>query len=224
MYHPTELANALTPTSWFYSLYTHTSSNQNHRDYPSRLEISFLLDSGASISVINHPTYITTAKLLNIKQNNLHNSSKTLTVANQTEDPTLHYVTITLNTTIEDESRQFTISFAVADIKYNILGTHFSEENIQNITIHDFLLQFKHHSRVYTNYAEFTSLLSKDYPYFFYIYRINSKTQIRLRPNSSKIAHFPINNYYNLHFSTTPHKQFFPQFLILIFVKISYKF
>ena len=28
MYHPTEMANALTPTSWFYSLYTHTSSNQ----------------------------------------------------------------------------------------------------------------------------------------------------------------------------------------------------
>ena len=45
---------------------------------------------------------------------------------------------------------------------------------------------------------------------FFYIYRINSKTQTRLKPNSSKIAHFPINNYYNLHFSTTPHKQFFP--------------
>ena len=55
-----------------------------------------------------------------------------------------------------------------------------------------------------------TSLLSKDYPYFSYIYRINSKTQIRLKPNSSKIALFPINNYYNLHFSTTPQQQFFP--------------
>ena len=47
MYHPTELANALTPTSWFYSLYTHTSSNQNHRDYPSTLRdlnfFSFLI-------------------------------------------------------------------------------------------------------------------------------------------------------------------------------------
>ena len=123
MYHPTEMANALTPTSWFYSLYTHTPSNQNHRDYPSRLEISFLLDSGASISVLNHPTYITIAKLLNIKQTSPHNSSKTLTVANQTEFPILHYITITLNTTIEDNSRQFTIPFAVADIKYNILGT-----------------------------------------------------------------------------------------------------
>ena len=100
-----KMANALTPTSWFYSLYTHTSSNQNHRDYPSRLEISFLLDSGASISVLNHPTYITIAKLLNIKQNIPHNSSKTLTVANQTEVLILHYITITLNTTIEDDSR-----------------------------------------------------------------------------------------------------------------------
>ena len=212
MYQPTEMGNALIPTSWFYSLYTHTSSNQNHCDYPSRLEISFLLDSGASISVLNHPTYITIAKLLNIKQNPPHNSSKTLTVANQTEVPILHYITITLNTTIEDNSRQFTIPFAVADIKYNILGTPFFEENIQNINIQDFTLQFKHHSRVYPNYAKFTSLLSKDFPYFSYDYRMNSKTQIRSKPNSSKIAHFPFNNYYNLHFSTIPQKQFFPTF------------
>ena len=122
----------------------------------------------------------------------------------------VHYITITLNTTIEDNSRQFTIPFAVADTKYIILGTPFFEENIQNINIQDFTLQFKHHSRVYPNFAKFTSLLSKDYSYFSCIYRINSKTQIRLKPNSSKIAHFPINNYYNLHFSTTPQKQFFP--------------
>ena len=210
MYHPTKMANALTPTSWLHSLYTHKSANQNHRDYPSRLEISFLLDSGASTSVLNHPTYITIAKLPNITQNPPHNSSKTLTVANQTEVPILHYITITLNTTIEGDSRQFTIPFAVADIKNNILGTPFFEEKIQNINIQDFTLQFKHHSRVYPNYAKFTSSLSKDYPYFSYIFRINFKTQIRLKPNSSKIAHFPFNNYYNLHFSTTPQKQFFP--------------
>ena len=210
MYHPTEMANTLTPTSWFYSLHTHTSSNQNHRDYPSRLEISLLLDSGASISVLNRPTYLTIAKLLNIKQNPPQNSSKTLTVANQTEVPVLHYITITLKTTVEDNSRQFTIQFGVADFKYNILGTPFFEENIQNINIQDFILQFKHHSREYPNSAKFTSLLSKDYTYSSYIYRINSKTQIRLKPNSSEIAHFPIFNYYNLHFSTTPQKQFFP--------------
>ena len=43
-----------------------------------------------------------------------------------------------------------------------------------------------------------------------YIHRINSRTQIRFHPNSSKIAHFPIKSYYNIHFATTPKNQFFP--------------
>ena len=101
-------------------------------------------DSGASISVLNYPTYVTIAKLLNIKQNNTLDPPKTLTVANQTKVPILHCVTTTSNTTIEDDSRQFTILFAVADIMYNILGTPFFEENIQNINKQGFTLQFKH--------------------------------------------------------------------------------
>ena len=40
MYHPTEIANALTPTS-FYSLYLYTPERYNDNDLPSRLEISF---------------------------------------------------------------------------------------------------------------------------------------------------------------------------------------
>ena len=69
MYHPTALANAVTPTSWFYTLYVHEPSNIIQRDNPSRLEIAFLLDSGASISVLNYPTYITLTKLLDIRPN-----------------------------------------------------------------------------------------------------------------------------------------------------------
>ena len=84
---------------------------------------------------MNNPTYVTIAKLLNVKQNNTLNSSKTLTVANQTEVPILHGVTITLNTAIEDDFRQFAIPFAVADMNYKILGTPFFEEKIQNLNI-----------------------------------------------------------------------------------------
>ena len=58
MYHPTEMANSLTPTSWFYFLYCHTPLNQSQRDLPSRLTFSILLDSGASISALNYPAYI----------------------------------------------------------------------------------------------------------------------------------------------------------------------
>ena len=57
----------------------------------------------------------------------------------------------TINTTKEDDSRQFTIYFAVAGKKYNILGTPFFEEYIQNIKIQDFTLQFKHQSIVHPN-------------------------------------------------------------------------
>ena len=76
MYPPNELANAVTPTRWLYSLYTHTPSNPIQRDDPSKTKISFRLDSGASLSVLNYPTYVTIAKPLNIKQN------KTLTPHN----------------------------------------------------------------------------------------------------------------------------------------------
>ena len=108
--------------------------------------ISF--DSGASISVLNYPTYITLIKLLDIRPNHTSDigpphPSKTLTVANQTEVPILHYANIILNTTTDDNCRYFSVPFAVADIKYNILGTHFFEENIQNINIQDSTLEFK---------------------------------------------------------------------------------
>ena len=171
MHHPTAMANAVTPTSWFYTLYVHTPSSIVQRDNPSRLEIAFLLDSGASISVLNYPTYITLTKLLDIRPNHTSDvgptrNSKTLTVANQTEVPILHYANIILNTTIDEDSRYFSVPFAVADIKYNILGTPFFEDNIQNINIQDFTLEFKYQSKTHPNYAKFTTLLSKDYPYF----------------------------------------------------------
>ena len=85
MYHPTAMANAVTPTSWFCTLYVLTPSSIVQRDNPSRLEIAFLLDSGASISVLNYPTYITLTKLLDIRSNHTSDvgptrNSKTLTV------------------------------------------------------------------------------------------------------------------------------------------------
>ena len=215
MYHPTAMANAVTPTSWFYTLYFHTPSSITQRDNPSRLQIAFLLDSGASIFVLTYPTYITLTKLLEIRPNHTsdigpNQTLKTLNVANQTEVPILHYANIILNNTIDDNSRYFSVPFAVADIKYNILGTPFFEDNKQNINIQYFTLEFKYQSKIHPNYAKFTTLLSKDYPYFSYIYRINSKTQRRSKHKSSKIAHFLMKIYHNFHFATTQQNHFFP--------------
>ena len=116
--------------------------------------------------MLNYPTYITLTKLfLDIRPNHTsdigpHHTSKTLTVANQTEVPILHYANIILNTTIDDKSRYFSVPFAVADIKYNILGTLFFEDKIQNINIQDFTLEIKCQSQTHPNYAKFTTLLT----------------------------------------------------------------
>ena len=152
MYHPTAVANAVTPTSWFYTLYVHTPSSIVQKGNPSRLEIAFLLDSSASISVLNYPTYITLTELLYIRPNPTSDigpphTLKTLTVANQTEVPILHYANTILNTTFDDTSRFFSVPFAVADFKYNILGTPFFEVIVQNINKQDFTLEFKYQSK-----------------------------------------------------------------------------
>ena len=116
MYHPTEMTNAATPTSWFYYLYTHTPLNQSQHDFTSKLEISILLDSGASVSFQTIPPMLPLQNFLILNKR-------------------IHLT----NTTIEDDSRQFIIPFVVADIKYNILGTPFFEEYTQNINTQDIL-------------------------------------------------------------------------------------
>ena len=65
----------------------------------------------------------------------------------------LCYAILILNTTIDDNSRYFSVPFAVADIKYNILGTPFFEDNIQNTNIQEFRLEFKYQSKTHPNYA-----------------------------------------------------------------------
>ena len=138
------------------------------------MEIAFFLDSGASISVLNYPSYITHTKFLDIRPNHTSDvgptqNSKILTVANQTEVPILHYANIILNSTIDENSRYFSVPLAVADIKYNIPGTAFFDDKIQNINIQNFTLEFKYQSKTHPNYAKFTTLLSKEYPNFSYI-------------------------------------------------------
>ena len=74
--------------------------------------------------MLNYPTYITLAKLLDIRPNHFSDigpphTSKTLTVANQTDVPILHYANIIsmMQILIDDTSRYFSVPFAVADIK-----------------------------------------------------------------------------------------------------------
>ena len=87
------------------------------------------------ISVLNLATFHVISKQLNINvSTNLQNKrAKTLTVATQTEVPIIHYISMTCFTEVNHQTRSFNIDFAVANIKYNILGTPFFKKHIQNI-------------------------------------------------------------------------------------------
>ena len=61
----TEIANTITPYSWFYPLYIHAFERKDNT-LPSKLKILFLLDTGASFSILNLPTFHVIAKQLNL--------------------------------------------------------------------------------------------------------------------------------------------------------------
>ena len=176
------------------------------------MEISFLLDTGASISVLNLPTFYVIAKQLNLNvPKDIENKrAKTLTVANQTEVPIIHYISMTCFTEVNHQNRSFNIEFAVANIKYNILGAPFFERYIQNIDFKQNIMTFKEqHPKLPIN-TKFSTFTEKDYPYISYIYTIKCKEPIHFKPRSGKTIHFPIKNYLNLQFQLKDNTKFYP--------------
>ena len=102
------------------------------------LEIDFLLDSGATLSLLNEDTWN------EIKYSNsdihLERANKTLTAAKNTTIET--FGTITLNVTPDRISNNrnkiqhnFNIHFYVTQCNHNILGTPFFKEYIETINV-----------------------------------------------------------------------------------------
>ena len=211
----TEIANTITPYSWFYVLYVHASERKDNI-LPSKEEILFLLDTGASISVLNLPSFNVIAKQLNINvPKNIENKiGKTLTVANQTEVPIIHYVSMTCSTEVNNQNRSFNIKFAVAKIKYNILGAPFFKRNIQNIDFQQIFMTYKDQYLKLPTKTHFSTFTDKDYPFISYIYTIKCKEPIHFKPRSGKTIHFPITN---LHFELEDSTKFYPSNLYTYF-------
>ena len=189
-----------------------TSSELNDNILPSKLEILFLLDSGASISVLNLPTFhvIATQLGLNVPKNIENKRAKTLTVANQTEVPTIHYISMTCFTEVNHQNRSSNIKFAVAKIKYNILGAPFFKKNIQNVDFQQNIMTYKEQHPKFPAKTPFSTFTEKDYPYISYICTIKCKEPIHFKPRSGKTKHFPIKNYFNLHFELEDNTKCYP--------------
>ena len=195
----------------FYPLYVHSSEGKDEI-LPSKLEILFLLDTGASISVLNLPTFHVVAKQLNLNvlKNNENKRAKTLTVANQTGVPKIHYFSMTCFTEVNHQNRSFNIEFAVANLKNIILGTPFFEKNVQNLDFQQNIMTYKKQHPKLPTKTQFSTFTEKDYPYISYICTIRCKEPIHFKPKSGKTIHFPINNHLNLHFELEDDTNFYP--------------
>ena len=117
---------------------------------------------------------------------------------------------MTCFTEVNHQNRSFNIDFAVANIKYNILGTPFFKRHFQNIDFQQNIMTYKEqHSKLPTK-TNFSTFTEKDYPYISYIYTNKCKEQTHSKPRSGKTIHFPIKNYLNLHFELEDNTKLYP--------------
>ena len=117
--------------TWILPMYQYQKFEQDFTKQKPMLEIDFLLDSGATLNLLNEDTWN------EIKYNNpemiLDKASKTLTAANNTKIDTFGTVTLNLTPDRISNSRNkpqnnFCIHFYVTQCNHNILGTPFFKE------------------------------------------------------------------------------------------------
>ena len=143
------------------------------------------------MSVLNLPTFHVISKQLNLNiPTNIENKrAKTLTVANQTEVPILHYISMTCFTEVNHSNRSFSIDFAVANVKYNTLGTPFFKRHIRNIGFQQKIMTYKEkHSKLPTK-THFSTFTEKHYLYIWMFHTfilLNVKNQFTLNQDQAK--------------------------------------
>ena len=158
------------------------------------LEIDFLLDSGATLNLINEDTWN------EIQYNNpeihLERANKTLTAANNTTIETLGTITLNLTTDRVSNNRNklqhnFNIHFYITKCNHNILGTPFFKEYIETINVNTNKLTINT-STILDNDITFFMNSTKGYPYYSRLYPIFNKETIYLDREQNKCITFPI--------------------------------
>ena len=158
------------------------------------MEIDFLLDSGATLNLLNEDIWN------EIKYNNsdihLERANKRLTAANNTTIET--FGTITLNLTPDSISNNrnktqhnFNIHFYVTQCNHNILGTPFFKEYIETINVNTNKLTINTNT-ILDNDITFFMNSTKGYPYYSRLYPIYNKESIYLEKEQHRCITFPI--------------------------------
>ena len=175
-------------------MYQCTEFEQEFTKQKTILEIDFLLDSGATLSLLNEVTWN------EIKYNNpdihLERANKTSTAANNTTIET--FGTVTLNLTPDRTSNNrnkpqhnFNIYFYVTQCNHKILGTPFFKYYIETINVNTNKLTIKTNT-IIDNDITFFMNSTKGYPYYSRLYPIFNKELIYFERDQHKCITFPI--------------------------------
>ena len=111
-----------------------------------------------------------------------HDTSITLTIANQSEVSNEQYVSVPCFSSIQTRSEYLLIYFALYDIK----SIPFFERYIQNISIPDFFMHFKRSFNDQPTIALFTTLIEKNLTFISFKNQISSGNQPTLNPTLYK--------------------------------------
>ena len=173
--------------------------HRSERDFTKQkpiLEIDFLLDSGATLNLINEDTWN------EIQYNNpeihLERAHKTLTAANNTTIETIGTITLNLTTDRISNHRNklqhgFNIHLYITKCNHNILGTPFFKEYIETINVNTNKLTMNTNT-ILDNDITFFLNSTKGYPYYSRLYPIFNKESIYLDREQHKCITFPNTN------------------------------
>ena len=180
--------------TWILPMYQCNKIEQHFTKQRPILEIDFLLDSGATLNLLNEDTWN------EIKYNNpdirLEQANKTLTAANTTTIETFGTVTLNLTPDKTSNSRNipqhnFSIHFYVTQCNHNILGAPFFKEYKETINVNTNKLTINTNI-VMDNDITFSMNSTKGYPYYSQLYPIFNKEPFYLERGQHKCITFPI--------------------------------
>ena len=158
-------------------MYQYNKIEQDFTKQRPILEIDFLLDSGATLNLLNEDTWN------EIKYNNpdirLEQANKTLTAANNKTMETFRTVTLNLTSDNTSNSRNkthynFSIHFYVTQCNHNILGTPFFKEYMETINVNTNKLTINTNTIIDSDLIFFMNS-TKGYPYYSRLYQFLTK-------------------------------------------------
>ena len=173
---------------WVLPLTIYTQQTFDHKKTisASHLEIDFLLDSGATLNILNTDTWNETKEYHKLQ---LKLSTFVLSKANNSKLQLSGTIKLTLYPDVTEirtlKNTSFTINFHVSNTKLNILGTLFLEQYFDSIKCLSHTLEIKHNNG--TKSIKFYDSSIKPPPYYSRLFPVIGDHSIYFTPSEHRI-------------------------------------